>query len=992
MEEFNCLDPETTVTGHHFLEASAGTGKTFAIEHVIFRLLVEEGYTLPEILTVTFTKAAARDLRLRITKTLRREYARHPKQELLDAINNLHQLQVYTLHGFCYHVLSQNAFYTGFPLTVLSPDETAQSKQLIEHIRDYFRTSFGKPSFSPFQLTRLFKKIPFTSLEKKLVPLLTAEVDLPDGVFFSQYEESLQHLLEQVNRPQLAQDMCTLAPFYKGICSRNGEIKDEYREQIAFIENGTDIESTLHWKELLIEKYSVENEKKKGAPFVSQEIETAKATWPHLFYEVTSPTSIFTAIAQDMRTYMQEKLEQSELITPDGILSHMKKASHTDSVQNAVRSTYKAVIIDEFQDTDPLQWEIFQNLFYNEVFKVPTCYLVGDPKQSIYSFRNADVYTYLSAKKHFLSQRSLSTNYRSEAPLLASLNALFTHPDVSPLPVEYVHVKPGKKEGDYSYESPPLCFFRGSKEAHLTFVANSIQKYAFGRVAVLVRDRFQAEEMRDVLHRAQIPTVMRHHGMVTDSCVFTLFSRIESVARDPFSSNNLKLLASHPLVGYTEDALLSDMWPDIAATFQEISVEYQQRGLLRTIDSFLHKDIQGKMPIARMVSGYSLDLLSDYYQLLELLHSGYTIQDLARLGEKEDERLVKRPMRRNDAVTIMTMHLSKGLEFDVVYALGVASRFSPKDPLLRYRSSMVRRDSQESKAALHEMQQEKLRQLYVALTRAKKQLYIPLPDQQDATVSDDASPIELFMNGNTDEIVSDLKEYVHFEDASQTAVKVFEHSGDEIPKGPFLHSDGIVAQTAASFSSLARPKGKPSLEIPDTVIPPGSETGTIFHSLFEKVIEDGLYFPYDEIGIKTLIEKKLLHTPLEAWSEEIYHLLKECLQRPYLDGKSLLEIPPEALLPEVEFMYEESGHVYKGVIDLLVNVDGVWHVIDWKTNLLPSYDLAALEQAMIDHEYTLQSEMYSHAVKQYVDGAFGGVYYVFVRGVHNGEGVLYCEA
>ncbi len=128
--QFNCLNRNTPITGNHFLEASAGTGKTFAIEHIVARLLLEkETFSIQNILVVTFTKAAVRDLRLRIRNNLEvvfrflREENETPFDYLIpflekekrnkalvkieEALFFFDQNQIFTIHAFCYRMLQE---------------------------------------------------------------------------------------------------------------------------------------------------------------------------------------------------------------------------------------------------------------------------------------------------------------------------------------------------------------------------------------------------------------------------------------------------------------------------------------------------------------------------------------------------------------------------------------------------------------------------------------------------------------------------------------------------------------------------------------------------------------------------------------------------------------------------------------------------------------------------------------------------------------------
>src|ERR1700722_8930294 len=113
MKRFDILDRTTKISGNHFLEASAGTGKTFAIEHLAVRLIAESGFKIEEILIVTFTRAATRDLKKRIRRNLERAlssaasfdylqaFNEEQKRRLEEALICFDQAQIFTIHGFC---------------------------------------------------------------------------------------------------------------------------------------------------------------------------------------------------------------------------------------------------------------------------------------------------------------------------------------------------------------------------------------------------------------------------------------------------------------------------------------------------------------------------------------------------------------------------------------------------------------------------------------------------------------------------------------------------------------------------------------------------------------------------------------------------------------------------------------------------------------------------------------------------------------------------
>ncbi len=178
MRKFNCLLRTQKVLFPHFLKASAGTGKTFAIEHIVTRLVVEEGIDLKQILVVTFTKAATRELKQRLRKRLvhsseillgrvkdesvlyLQDLSAEIKASYLERVTKalcfFDEAEVFTIHGFCYKVLSEYAFEAKRS-TTCSSEEMQHVKTLKEEIFHTLKAEVSKDLFSPQQLDQYFK-------------------------------------------------------------------------------------------------------------------------------------------------------------------------------------------------------------------------------------------------------------------------------------------------------------------------------------------------------------------------------------------------------------------------------------------------------------------------------------------------------------------------------------------------------------------------------------------------------------------------------------------------------------------------------------------------------------------------------------------------------------------------------------------------------------------------------------------------------------------
>ncbi|HEY5260397.1 MAG TPA: UvrD-helicase domain-containing protein, partial [Rhabdochlamydiaceae bacterium] len=250
--------------------------------------------------------------------------------------------------------------------------------------------------------------------------------------------------------------------------------------------------------ECFLEKFTLDNLKKKAAMPSLGPLESMKRTLLPLI-ETASDTK---KIIQRMAKECKKAWEKKDLYTPDRLLTAMQQALKEPLFVERVRKRYRAAIVDEFQDTDPIQWEIFQTLFLSEEAPLSAVYLVGDPKQSIYAFRKADIYTYLAAQELLGADavHHLDTNFRSDAPLIQGLNTLFSAAHWITLPtankiLPYHCVKASARNPDrvFNDDKGSVHFFCGSERNFLPFIVSEIQALKDQQIAILVKDRYQAE-------------------------------------------------------------------------------------------------------------------------------------------------------------------------------------------------------------------------------------------------------------------------------------------------------------------------------------------------------------------------------------------------------------------------------------------------------------------------------------------------------------------
>ncbi|MCP5504023.1 MAG: UvrD-helicase domain-containing protein [Chlamydiales bacterium] len=970
MKTFDVLDPQTTLLGHHLLEASAGTGKTFAIEHITARLILEHDFTLDEILIVTFTRAATRELKTRIRKTLK---SKPPSFNLDRALALIDQAQIYTIHGFCHRMLTEYAFESQMGFALLSEEEADYREILKSHITDFFRTSLNHSEYSTAQLATLPGDK--EKLIHKILSLVEKEGEFPS---YPSFEEAYYSYLSA--RKNLSPITLEQLEFNK-IKDLSGNLKSPFDTQWSLLQKETltlEEFETLTAEPSLLEYWTLENLSKKATLDPTPLYNFRDALLPVL-QPTASPLCTLVRIARTVRTTARQTLEEKEILAPNDILKKMEECLKIPTFRSKVRERYRAAIIDEFQDTDPIQWNIFKTLFIDD--PIPALYLVGDPKQSIYSFRSADIYTYLSAQKSVSQKAHLDTNYRSDPKLIQALNHLFSqnkeflslpdaplsfhpvnHPEaedrIFPDDKEPIHyfIYETEKKREKAWPSPAI-----EQSVFFPFIASEIHaltkhNFNYSDFAVLVKDRYQAARLKNYLESQNIPTQSKSTEAIINTPTFNLIRSLLEALIHPTEITVKRFLSFS-----TTHHELKNNEKLLTKTLAQFSRPQTLHEALRT---FYNPD--------------DLDAHSDYLFLSELLLE-HQLETHATLAELLDflltqKELPRRPLSDPNSVTIMTIHMSKGLEFNIVFALGLLNRYTGREDFIRHQKEWLLFEPKHAKcqAALQNQEAEKLRQLYVALTRAKHRLYIPLlVDTSHSPIPlGQASPLELFNPTPTD------------------ATYLYPQKLTPIPSQPPILQPPLPLQQnypthfLHSYSSLAQTHHIPQPELTHE-LPKGPETGILLHSLLETIFRD------PNIDIPSLLKQELpSHFPYET----TLNLIQHALHTP-LAPHSFTLAQVKHLYPEVEFFYPDPPNYIKGYIDLIFFHQNQYFLLDWKTNLLPSYDLTSLQQAMTEHDYHLQSSLYQTALIRYLSqthatASLAGTYYIFLRGLPS-AGILY---
>lgn len=951
------------VNHHYFIEASAGTGKTYTIEkHFVQRLLepMPDGRFLKvsEIAVLTFTRACAKELRARIKKALERE---SHEERLRTACQELDSCCISTIHGFCFKMLSDYFEHQG------TCYEQATSAQYQTMVSDFLATALPIDTVSVGQLTRILQKR--RDIKTAIVQALSSHWFCEEP--FEDNEKLIQKLHERRASCQFhPEELEELSNHFTGLRTRDGVLKEEVQKSFsAFSElfkETPDFTKIIRSPPFFSSLFSTP--KKGRAPDVSFYL-----AFDPLIRGLADEELLFKRLVLRCRDFVRVEMKKRKLFSHDELLYQMAINVEHEGFRRYVSERYSSIFIDEFQDTDPLQWDIISRLFVQPKKSFVT--LIGDPKQSIYAFRGADVYSYLQAKKELPDaiQKSLSTNYRSTPSLVQALNTLFANKELFLLPKlqEKLHSEVCLAANSEEKVTPSLHFFVAEsglgrkrnwpteeveEELLFPFIGSEIVKMGapFNRFCVLVKDRHQAERIEQFLKAKNIPATCWRRPTVVSSRAYQLFERLIAHIREPRDRGKLmQFLSLEPF--FDNDPINIDsleLWAEHVQRALEWKKSYETRGLGGLFSLFLDHSMSVPIELAR-----DLERIFDYFAPKKLtLRAILTELERLKNDDEEKEALTAWFDPLEDAVQIVTIHSSKGLEFDFVFGLGLASRTQP-----------VQNEDEEA---------EKLRQFYVGCTRAKRALYLPLLIDSDAksVQRGTESPIERYFAS----IADPVERLVDKSEGTIDLLNVVPSRLEPLPQQQtraVVARDELVLEKPLQIDSFSSMKSRQKLGKPqkDVELPAGPETGILFHSIMQKCIQKNSFG-------RDIIDDELFGTHLQGFEEEFEKMIQGALHAS-LSTFSLKDINLAQAFCEMDFLYEEAPNRYlRGVVDLAFEKDDVTYLLDWKTTIVEE----PIENIIKQNGYDQQAKIYARAWIRYLasctrEKKFGGFFFLFVR-------------
>ncbi len=748
-----CLDNVNVI------EASAGTGKTYNIQNLYARLILLKGFSVDSILVVTFTDASAKELKDRIRSILNEinlyyqkgsaseeiiklssqgyyidksgcKYEvdlKTRKNRLALAIRDFDNAAIYTIHGFCRKMLNDYSFESGILFNVELEKDIAPILQDI--VEDFWRReSYNVDSFN----TALIKYNEITI--KTLISFVKNFTNKGDV---------------EIEPKKITRDCTTVIReiFYKmkGHWDRDAILellKNPYLNQKTF--KPLQIEKICFNTELFlqgifnnttfpeIEKITQENIDK---AFTAAGKKAGEISPQHPFFrdcsELTANKKLFksfgTLIRHRCRVYFDSEYEKRKtelnIQTFNDLLTRVEEYVNNSKspLLPMIQKQFNAALIDEFQDTDSIQYNIFRKIFIDSDKPL---FVVGDPKQAIYGFRGGDIFTYRKAKDYIRKTGEVFTldkNWRSSPNMVNAINSFYGKNEPSYVPfvtkaIDFINVDSDKKNDNFSIDALPdpqplkllylpgtynteklrqACCTRTSSEIYelltnnlITITDNEVKRKILPKdIAVLVTTHHQARLLQPELNKLNIPAVIQATGSVFDSIEAEHLEYVLRAIAEPTNTKILKGAMLTDIMGYSindiadiiaaNDTESNTALDSIYSNFKEYHEKWLSTSFIEMYNTFA-VEYSIKNTLLSQIEGERK--LTNILHLAEILHQQEIDSKLGINGliywlskqrntetRNDKEEYEIRLETDDDAVKIMTVFRAKGLEFPIVF-------------------------------------------------------------------------------------------------------------------------------------------------------------------------------------------------------------------------------------------------------------------------------------------------------------------------------------
>ncbi|MCG6142652.1 UvrD-helicase domain-containing protein [Leptospira mtsangambouensis] len=1146
-----------------FIEASAGTGKTYLIMEMLGDIMkhdvennIQENRIL-NTLILTFTEKAAGELKARLKAKILELSDNGNKPGFYRYLRDLDQVTISTIHGFCNMVLKEYPIETqnNPNVRLVSADEIINknfyllkrnhwggkktdllAKDLIESKTLENEQSITIAVSKILSNTKNYhfpKAITIDSIlgSSKIETIVTSLTQIIDSLRGS-IGQSIQTQGNKVTIEKWMENWLLFESFLSGIKSKDPELLKIELQRIVGLKRSSEGVTYQGFAYFLLAGKTVAKNLDAEALQLQSNIESVvsllEETFPIDQIDMNGVWFLQETALQLVEDTKQQ-LKTGESLTYDQIIlkvheTLVKVPNHT--LIQSLKERYQVCILDEFQDTDKNQYQIFKSLFVDPKEKTRMLFCIGDPKQSIYGFRGADIGIYLEAASDFNNSRgSLTTNYRSTKEIINGLNLLFHNQEKNLGETNFFPIEePGSKKEDYQYHpvsypepseikyqyidpnefgihviqyeeniqnvsSAKNIWAESIKNEILSFQQNeqalsyikkgtvSAQKVKLKDIAVLCGSKKDTELIERTLSKAGIPcSIYKQRGIFQSREAEQIENLLECLEESNSSRSYKRILFSdlfgvkpEDLPKYNEHSIdsyeksLMDVWLKLirdnryAAFFRSVMDETK---VLWNHD-LKNLEWERKRTNYRQIFQRLLEFqIRSNANLTELLAE---LRELKQIKSSPEEEPLYDRETEDDAVQILTIHASKGLEWPIVFLYYFGTRAQSisnyEYPTLIEENKKNERkwilslwDSKTGKQnEFKHFLNEQKRLLYVALTRPNLRLYLPkLSWGKDSFQKSGYGNIlfnelqriqDSFSEHPNSQYSFQFRNQTHtdFIKNKNTTKEIIENKKKktkpvvlpiEVKAGRILLQHSYTSLQSSQIHPIKENNETPKeIEEPlesepyqtKSKLPSSSKVGNFLHrilelcefSIFDLEVEKISNHPswiwaYSQSFRQYPI--KLQQTSAESLEKNVLDLLKQAMtaEITLADGSTfcLSHLEPEEKSSELKFhlyvqkMLEKSGtplspgfeNYLKGAIDLVFCKNGKYYIADYKSNLLPNdlYDTTAVTAAVVEKGYMIQKSVYALILFDYLASLygeelaldrFGGVYYLFLRGM-----------
>jgi len=1048
-----------------WIEAGAGTGKTKLLIDRVFSLLVDPISPIPltRIAAITFTEKAGAELKIKIRKKIEDALAENPDSYrtrlLKQASGDIDIASIGTLHAFAFALLTERPIEAGIDPNARVLDESAEMELMAEYYDNWFDDLVNSdlPSQSFFWYLKQKEYYQRRASRDWLWRLAQCICKNPDILLTAPIELSFDF---HRSANDLIQMESELADFAKKNIIEESDLgfKDlmDFHAQFAQLPSSNDrmefVQETLNLPSLHLSWGKTSNWKSETCNRFKAQRKSLKTALENFLRICNSAQvwDLFELARAFARDFDREKRKRGALGFQDLLIRTCDLLRMNKEIRGYFQRRFDHILIDEFQDTDPLQVEIAFFLCEDspradraeEIKLTPgKLMVVGDPKQSIYRFRRADIEVYEHTKKLFLGQEKpfeISVNFRSVPAIIEMVNRVFDpllrlDPEVPASP-NYISLSAGREEvsqktgvvflvpdrnitaedSPKDMEKAAIAWWIKKAVDDKLLIADKETKESrplrYGDIAILNKRATQFDEYEDALRAYDVPyRVYAGKVYYTRSEVTAAISGMRAV-EDPNDSLSLAQWLTSDLAGFSDEALLLHVLkrPDKKLSYldlpetsdDEISnmlrkmcalhIARNQLGCLSTIRSLF--DLAAAIPAAQTFARGDV-AVANLHKILEsafaadrsrLTFGAFVNEWAEAMDEEREESDYIVSEESDDVVRLLTIHKAKGLDWPVVILPELNTKFHAplEQPCVLFqridkRIGIALADSIETECYREIAQREKIfkeaenkRLLYVAMTRARDLLVLPLFDEVRITQKGAYSPKKGFLsylvNAGVIDDKLDIKnpESVQIEKITLSDLQISEAPRWRLPSlvqkfavTPELHEQIDKAIQEKEIAAI-RPEtigapfsfSSPSMHDESIALtnprPEGRLLGSAFHKLLEEIdLDDPSLWPdsIKSVGVRFDLNTK----QLELWLER------------FSDMASFKALHGKRVWREVPFTWASPyGIHYNGVIDILTETDEGVMILDAKTD-------AVTENSLDEHirYYRTQGEIYRDAIR-----------------------------